>query len=119
MPRLKARLRRFDSRRAAALDVGEYFSFEGAAGLWLIGRADGAAWTHRWRDAATGGIRQRLLGTYPAMSFEEAARALALSNTVAQRLRELIHERPDIAGKDAAEFTRADAEAVYRFIRGG
>lgn len=65
----------FDAREAKSLKPDEHLGIEGCPGLRLQCTTQGRSWTYRWKSPETGGMRQKKIGNWPAMSAPAAIAA--------------------------------------------
>ena len=63
----------FDARAAKLLQPGQHIVVDGCPGLRLIASATRRTWAYRYKDPATGLMKQIKIGPWPAMPPAEAA----------------------------------------------
>ena len=63
----------FDARAAKLLKPGQHIVVDGCPGLRLIASATRRTWAYRYKDPATGLMKQLKIGAWPAMPPAEAA----------------------------------------------
>lgn len=62
----------FDARAAKQLKAGEHIVVDGCPGLRLVATTTRRTWVYRYKDAATGLMKQIKLGSWPAMPPADA-----------------------------------------------
>ena len=65
----------FDARAAKLLKPGEHIVVDGCPGLRLIAAATRRTWAYRYKDPASGLMKQVKIGAWPVMPVAEAAAA--------------------------------------------
>lgn len=63
----------FDARAAKLLKPGEHMTVDGCPGLRLLASATRRTWAYRYKDLASGLMKQVKIGAWPIMSPAEAA----------------------------------------------
>lgn len=63
----------FDARAAKLLKPGEHIVVDGCPGLRLVASATRRTWIYRYKDPATGLMKQTKIGAWPVMPVAEAA----------------------------------------------
>lgn len=63
----------FDARAAKLLQPGQHIVVDGCPGLRLIASATRRTWAYRYKDPASGLMKQLKIGAWPAMPVAEAA----------------------------------------------
>lgn len=63
----------FDARAAKLLKPGEHIVVDGCPGLRMVASATRRTWGYRYKDPASGLMKQIKIGAWPAMSAAEAA----------------------------------------------
>lgn len=63
----------FDARAAKLLQPGEHMVIDGCPGLRLVATATRKSWTYRYKEVATGRMKQVSIGQWPAMAVQVAA----------------------------------------------
>lgn len=155
----------FDARAAKQLQAGQHLVVDGCPGLRLVATESLKTWTYRYKESATGRMKQVRIGHWPAITVQAAAaawqglrdqRSAGIDPGRARRderariqaaaqpsgvctvrrvveayiagplqgrkaagalageraLQRFLADAPDLAGRDAASITRADAFAV-------
>lgn len=63
----------FDARAAKLLKPGQHLVIDGCPGLRLVATATRRTWTYRYKEVATGRMKQVSIGHWPAMGVQLAA----------------------------------------------
>lgn len=63
----------FDARAAKLLQPGQHLVIDGCPGLRLVATATRRTWTYRYKEVATGRMKQVSIGHWPAMGVQLAA----------------------------------------------
>lgn len=107
----------FDARAAKVLQPGEHLVVDGCPGLRLVAANSRKTWTYRYRELASGRMKQVAIGHWPAMPVQAAAaawqalreqRGAGIDPVQAKRAR-----RAEISGTAA----RADAYTVRQVVQ--
>ncbi len=65
----------FDARTAKQLPAGNFLTIPAYPGLRLVATTTTKTWTYRYRDPATGALKQMTLGRWPGITFPQALAA--------------------------------------------
>ncbi len=65
----------FDARIAKQLSAGSFLTLPAYPGLRLVATVTTKTWTYRYRDPATGALKQMTLGRWPGITFPQALAA--------------------------------------------
>ncbi|MBA3406214.1 MAG: tyrosine-type recombinase/integrase [Gemmatimonadaceae bacterium] len=65
----------FDARTARQLAPGDFLTMSAYPGLRLVATATTRTWTYRYRDPATGALKQMTLGRWPGVTLPQALSA--------------------------------------------